>query len=244
MLDWLKWPKGKETAGQKVASDRAIVHFTDAALGKMLEVLANKAGRSQLSVRITAEEGPSGSVNYGMALEESSAAGDTVIETNGVTVLVDPRSLPHVNRCTVDLLNSPLQPGFKVEPPPPEYDAAAHAHAAAVATSRPQLDLANPVIRTVQSVIDEQVNPGIASHGGRATLIDVKDKVVYVELGGGCQGCAMASVTLKQGVERMIKHAVPQIREVIDTTDHAGGTNPYFESAKGGASPFHEAAKG
>jgi Fe/S biogenesis protein NfuA len=93
-------------------------------------------------------------------------------------------------------------------------------------------------------VIDEQVNPGIASHGGRATLIDVKDMVVYVELGGGCQGCAMASVTLKQGVERMIKHAVPEIREVIDTTDHAGGTNPYFESAKGGASPFHEAAKG
>src|SRR6266545_4925765 len=225
MINWLKWPKRRETAGDEVASDRAIVHFTDAALGKMLEVLANKGGRSQLSVRVTAEEGPSGSVNYGTALE-------------------DPRSLPHVNRCTVDFLNSPLQPGFKVEPPPPEYDAAAHTHAAAVATSRPQLDLSNPVIRTVQSVIDEQVNPGIASHGGRATLIDVKDKVVYVELGGGCQGCAMASVTLKQGVERMIKQAVPQIREVIDTTDHAGGTNPYFESAKGGASPFHEAAKG
>jgi Fe/S biogenesis protein NfuA len=183
-------------------------------------------------------------VNYGMALEESSAAGDTVIETNGVTVLVGPRSLPHVHRCTVDFVNDPLQPGFKVEPPSPEYDPAAHAHAAVVAMSRPQLDLSNPVIRTVQSVLDEQVNPGIASHGGRATLIDVKDKVVYVELGGGCQGCAMASVTLKQGVERMIKHAVPQIREVIDTTDHAGGTNPYFESAKGGASPFHGAAKG
>jgi len=244
MIDWLKWPKRKETAGQEVASDRAIVQFTDAALGKMLEVLENKGGRSQLSVRITAEQGPSGSVNYGMAVEESSAAGDTVIETNGVTVLVDPRSLHHVNRCTVDFLNDPLQPGFKIEPPAPEYDAAAHAHAAVVATSRPQLDLSNPVIRTVQSVIDEQVNPGIASHGGRATLIDVKDQVVYVELGGGCQGCAMASVTLKQGVERMIKQAVPQIREVIDSTDHAGGTNPYFESAKGGASPFHEAAKG
>src|SRR6266540_4100564 len=111
MINWLKWPKRRETAGDEVASDRAIVHFTDAALGKMLEVLANKGGRSQLSVRVTAEEGPSGTVNYGMALEESSAAGDTVIETNGVTVLVDPRSLPHVNRCTVDFLNSPLQPG-------------------------------------------------------------------------------------------------------------------------------------
>src|SRR5688572_11057366 len=176
MIDWLKWPKRKETAGQEVASDRAIVHFTDAALAKMLEVLENKGGRSQQWVRITAEEGPSGSVNYGMTLEESSASGDTVIETNGVTVLVDPRSLHHVNRCTVDYLNDPLQPGFKIEPPAPEYDAAAHAHAAVVATSRPQLDLSNPVIRTVQSVIDEQVNPGIASHGGRATLIDVKDQ--------------------------------------------------------------------
>src|SRR5260370_30505046 len=103
MLDWLKWPKGKETAGQEVANDRPIVHFTDAALGKMLEVLANNGGRGQLSVRITAEEGPSGSVNYGMALEESGATGDNVIDTNGCKELVDPLRLSHVNPLTIEL---------------------------------------------------------------------------------------------------------------------------------------------
>jgi Fe-S cluster biogenesis protein NfuA len=98
----------------------------------------------------------------------------------------------------------------------------------------------------VQAVIDQQVNPSIASHGGRATLIDVKDDIVYVELGGGCQGCSMASVTLKQGVEGLIKQAVPRIREIVDTTDHAGGTNPYYTAAKGGGgqSPFAQASKG
>lgn len=227
MVNWLKWPKRKEekTLEVAVAKDRPIVHFTDTALDKMLEVLESNGGPGQTSVRITAEEGPSGAVNYG-------------------TVLVDARSLPHVNRCTVDFLNDPLRPGFKVDPPQTEFDQAVQAHAAVVASSRPQLDLSHPVIRMVQSVIDQQVNPAIASHGGRATLIDVRDDVAYVELGGGCQGCAMASVTLKQGVERMIKQAVPQIREVIDTTDHAAGSNPYFESEKGGASQFHQSAKG
>jgi Fe/S biogenesis protein NfuA len=248
MVNWLKWPKRKEEQRLEVAvaKDRPIVHFTDTALDKMLEVLESNGGPSQTSVRITAEEGPSGGVNYGMALKDSiePEADDTVIESKGITVLVDARSLPHVNRCTVDFLNDPLRPGFKVDPPQTEFDQAVQAHAAVVASSRPQLDLSHPVIRMVQSVIDQQVNPAIASHGGRARLIDVRDDVAYVELGGGCQGCAMASVTLKQGVEQMIKQAVPQIREVIDTTDHAAGSNPYFESEKGGASPFHQSAKG
>src|SRR5437763_1027379 len=72
----------------------------------------------------------------------------------------------------------------------------------------------------------------------------VKDDVVYVRLGGGCQGCAMAAVTLKQGVEQIIRQALPQIRAVVDVTNHGQGDNPYFTSAKGGASPFHASAKG
>jgi Fe-S cluster biogenesis protein NfuA len=110
---------------------------------------------------------------------------------------------------------------------------------AAPAAPRPDLDLSDPKVATIYSVIEQQINPSIAAHGGRATLIDIQDDRVFVELGGGCQGCSMASVTLKQGVERLIKQAVPSVREVVDTTDHAGGTNPYFSAAKGGAgSPF------
>ena len=68
--------------------------------------------------------------------------------------------------------------------------------------------------------------------------------MVFVALGGGCQGCSMASVTLKQGIEQILKQAIPRIRAVVDATDHAHGSNPFYTSDKGGAeSPFHQAAK-
>ena len=69
-------------------------------------------------------------------------------------------------------------------------------------------------------------------------LVDVKDSVAYIRLEGGCQGCGMADVTLRQGVEVEIKHAVPSITAVLDVTDHAGGTNPYYQPGKGGMSPY------
>ena len=86
--------------------------------------------------------------------------------------------------------------------------------------------------RTVQRIIDEEVNPAVAGHGGFITLMDVKENRVYVELGGGCQGCGMANVTLKQGIETAIKKQLPEIVEILDVTDHAGGDNPYYQPSK------------
>ena len=81
-------------------------------------------------------------------------------------------------------------------------------------------------------VLDQQINPAIAMHGGSAELVAVEDETAYLRLGGGCVGCGMASVTLSQGIEVAILEAVPEIDEVVDVTDHASGTNPYFEAAK------------
>ena len=95
--------------------------------------------------------------------------------------------------------------------------------------------------QAVQQVIDREINPSIASHGGIVNLldVDVEQGIAYVQMGGGCQGCGMASVTLKQGVEVRILEAVPAITQVVDSTDHASGSNPYYQPAKGaGASPF------
>lgn len=102
----------------------------------------------------------------------------------------------------------------------------AHADAA----DRP--GLATPTGEAVQRIIDQQINPAVASHGGYITLIDVKEDTVFVELGGGCQGCGMASMTLKQGIERAIREEVPSITTVLDVTDHAAGTNPYYQPSK------------
>ena len=90
----------------------------------------------------------------------------------------------------------------------------------------------DPIAIKLQELFDQQVNPAIASHGGQINLIDVKGDAAYVEMSGGCQGCGMASVTLKQGVEVMVQEAIPEIKELIDSTDHSGGENPYFASEK------------
>ena len=86
--------------------------------------------------------------------------------------------------------------------------------------------LAEKVVR----VIDDQINPQIANHGGYVSLVDVKDTEVIIQMGGGCQGCGMANVTLKNGVEVALKDAIPEITAVYDVTDHAGGKNPYYTS--------------
>lgn len=103
----------------------------------------------------------------------------------------------------------------------------------------PKPGLETPEGKLIQALLDERVNPAVASHGGHIALVDVQDDTVYIRLEGGCQGCGMADVTLKQGIETEIKQAVPNITAVLDVTDHAGGTNPYYQPGKGGAmSPF------
>ena len=84
----------------------------------------------------------------------------------------------------------------------------------------------------VAKVFDEQVNPMVARHGGRVELIDVQDAVVMLRMGGGCQGCGMADVTLRQGIEGMLAQFVPAVRGIVDITDHTTGANPYFQASK------------
>ena len=80
----------------------------------------------------------------------------------------------------------------------------------------------------VQYLIDAQINPGVAEHGGSVQVVDVKDDSVYLRLHGGCQGCSAADFTLKQGIETIVKRAVPEIQQIIDLTNHSAGLNPYY----------------
>jgi Fe-S cluster biogenesis protein NfuA len=95
-----------------------------------------------------------------------------------------------------------------------------------------------PEAEAIQKLLAEQINPAVAAHGGYISLVDVQDDTAYIRLEGGCQGCGMADVTLKQGIEEQIKRSVPEIATVLDVTDHAGGANPYFQPGKGDMSPF------
>ncbi len=84
----------------------------------------------------------------------------------------------------------------------------------------------------VARLFDDQVNPMVARHGGRVELIDVQDAVVMLRMGGGCQGCGMADVTLRQGIEGMLAQHIPEVRGIVDITDHTSGANPYFQASK------------
>ena len=79
-----------------------------------------------------------------------------------------------------------------------------------------------------QTLLDSEINPAVAAHGGVIALLDVKQNVVYLQMGGGCQGCGMASVTLKQGVEKAIREKIPEVGDILDATDHAAGNSPYY----------------
>lgn len=210
--------------GKKRRQPAPTVHFTPSARAQVHAVLSRQAQPSALRILVKDPAAPV--PEYDMVLESlaSAAPSDTHLNVDGVHVLIDARSLPAVNGATVDFASDPLRPGFLVEAPRPDLDA-------------------DPLARQVRHVLEHQINPNIASHGGRADLVGIQDDVVYVALGGGCQGCSMASVTLQQGIEQLLKQAIPRIRAVVDATDHAGGSNPFYTAAKGGESPFHQAAK-
>jgi Fe-S cluster biogenesis protein NfuA len=84
----------------------------------------------------------------------------------------------------------------------------------------------------IQDLLDREINPAVAGHGGWVELIEVKRNAVFLRLGGGCQGCGAADVTLKQGIEKAIRSLAPAVGEILDTTDHAAGRNPYYAPAK------------
>ena len=101
-----------------------------------------------------------------------------------------------------------------------------------MAGAEPRGDLTGPLAERISVVLNENVNPAIAMHGGAAELVSVDGTVAFLRLGGGCQGCGMAQVTLKQGIERILRESIPEITEVVDVTDHASGADPYYQSSK------------
>ncbi|MGI8554472.1 MAG: iron-sulfur cluster assembly accessory protein [Dehalococcoidia bacterium] len=205
------------TVSQEVGSNEVgtpLITFTDAAKDRILQVLKGKGIEGQrLRVGIHGR-GPSG-FQYGMTFEEAGqeALDDTVVDVGAFEVLLDSNAATHIHGSSVDYSESGGAGGFQIENPNPLWD--------------------DPRAQQIQELFDSQVNPAIANHGGYVQLIDVKDNTVYVVLGGGCQGCGMVDVTLKQGIEVMIREAMPEIEQVVDTTDHAGGSNPYYQPAKG-----------
>lgn len=176
-------------------------------------------------VRLTTQ-GVLPNVEYALSFVEEGKeeAGDVSVGAEGIQIYMESKNASFLEDVKIDFINNLDKTGFKVDNPKviiPE-------------TTLPETpaDLDTPEAKAVQKVLDTEINPAVASHGGLISLVDVKDNIAYIRLGGGCQGCGMANVTLKQGVVVAIKKAIPEIHEVLDVTDHAGGSNPYYSPGK------------
>lgn len=163
---------------------------------------------AMLRVRVLGKEGPR--FRYEIALEDprERTDEDLLLELDGLNVAVDPGSAADLAGARIDLDPAVTGGGLRIDNPNEGWQ--------------------DPVARAVQEVLDRQINPGVGSHGGMVTLVDVKGGTAYLRFGGGCQGCAAVDVTLKHGVETAIRTAVPAISAIVDATDHDAGTNPYY----------------
>jgi Fe/S biogenesis protein NfuA len=198
-----------------------MINITAGAQQYISNLLADQERRG-LALRLAITGRRPGGFQYklGFAREDEKAVDDVVVDAGSFKLFIDAESAPNLQGATLDFVEDGEQSGFKID--------------------NPNSGWTDPKAIAIQQLLDEHINPAVADHGGYVVLLDVKDDIAYVALGGGCQGCGMADVTLKQGIEALITEEVPGIRQVVDTTDHASGTNPYYQPAKGGRgqSPF------
>lgn len=142
---------------------------------------------------------------------------DAAIPCGRSILYVEHRSFDLIRGSEIDYLSSGFTQGWVIDNPNPAWD--------------------SEIARRITAVFDDTINPGLAQHGGRVALVDLKDTVAYVEMSGGCQGCSMATKTLRHGIMRVLAERFPELTDVVDVTDHSGGSNPYFTSDNQGASP-------
>ena len=199
-----------------------ILTLTDAARDKILEVRAAEADAETLALWVVVTGEAAGAYTYDMSFRALDDAGEieVVQHHDDLPIVIDGDSIEALAGATLDFTAAGMVMQNPNKPAP------------RVAVARPEAVLSGAVAQAVMQVLEEQINPAIASHGGRAELVAVEDSIAYLRLSGGCQGCGMASVTLSQGIEVAILDMVPEITEVIDVTDHSSGDNPYYEAAK------------
>jgi Fe/S biogenesis protein NfuA len=198
-----------------------IVEITDAARDKILALReAEDRPDLHLGLRITGV-GAQGFIYETSFLRSDDVTSSDIIEDHGgLAVAIALDSVENLRGAVLDLSGDGTGPGLVMRNP--------NVPSPALPGIDGTLELTGTTEEKIRQLLNEQINPAIASHGGVANLIRVEGSVAQLELGGGCQGCGLAAVTLRQGIERAILDAIPEIDEVIDVTDHALGTNPFY----------------
>ena len=175
-----------------------------------------QSGGELTALRIVSNRnGPQGpQFELTLVSEADKGEDDVSVDMGDFSVMVAAETATRLDGATVDYVERVNESGFEIKPPKRTLKV----------DGPPQGELAEKI----KDVLNAQVNPAVSAHGGEIVLVDVKGTEIFIEMAGGCQGCALSRMTLKQGVERMVRQAIPEITAVHDVTDHGSGENPFY----------------
>ena len=200
-------------------------NIDEKAIGKIIELREQEPGEKDYALFLQIDGMQGNQFTYDLSFLDVKEAreGDVQLHFGGLPVIIAAKDKDNFDGASLNLsedLNS-LEMDNPNTPSPNILN-----------TSEPLPELTGELAEKVQTILDQQINPAIASHGGVAKLVNIEGNDIYLQRGGGCQGCGMAQVTLSQGIEASLREAIPEIGNIIDATDHASGDNPYFEGSK------------
>lgn len=208
------------TATADVAAD-GIMTVSEDALATVLGIRDQEDDPQNLALRVEITGANGAEFAYDLSFEELTAAAedDHIFEVDGgLKVMVPDATVDRLRGAVLDLPRAGTKSGLVIRNP-----------------NRPDplagidVELTGELPEKVTQLLEQAVNPALGSHGGFASLVGVDEhNNVYVTMGGGCQGCAASAATLREGIRRSIKEAIPEVAEVIDATDHSAGENPFY----------------
>jgi Fe/S biogenesis protein NfuA len=197
-----------------------MIHISETAQTHFRKLIAAQGG-DDLGIRLRARNPGSPAADCELEFCEAGErrGDDWVIECTGFNLYVDSASAPWLDGAEVDYKATPTGGELSI-------------HAPNLRGQAPDADAS--LAMRVQYVLESEINPKLASHGGQVRLESVgANNEVVLRFGGGCQGCGMADVTLKQGVEKTLRTRFPEISAVLDATDHGAGHSPYYKGHEG-----------
>ena len=202
--------------------DAPVLGVSGEAPATVLEVRASEDDPAGTALRVEITGSNMTEFQYALELTAvSDAADDDSVYTQGdhgeLTVIIPANSIENMQGSVLDVPANAGAGGLVIRNPNQPNPLAGL-----------DLELEGELPQKVQAVLDQAVNPALASHGGFASLAGVDGSKVFVTMGGGCQGCAASALTLQEGIKTMLMDALPEISEVLDATDHSAGENPFY----------------
>ncbi len=197
-----------------------LIEITPAAMEVVLGILAEEDDPEALGLRIEITGTKGVDFVYDLSFDElaNMVDGDVVTQIGDLQVVVPDATVESLRGSVLDVPRTAGQGGLVIRNP-----------------NRPDplagvdLKLEGTVAERVAQLLEQSINPSLASHGGYAELLGVEDDTkVFLTMGGGCQGCAMSAMTLREGIDRTIRAAIPEVTDVIDATEHSAGENPFY----------------